>query len=296
MKKVFGFGFLLLGVVLFSCQNNDKQGGQLTSEELSEKSTQIAMDEIAMESATTELDYEVDFYANAEFVLSQWMGMGKRWGWMNGLRYKYNHCPDLTIENEDGGYPKTITLDYGDSTVLRSGKVLSGVVIIEISGPRSDGDYTRFITYEDFGVDSLVVNGTAQVTVDRENSVFRTFTSDLVFLLADGTSINRTSVREWEWIEGIDSEMDQTDDMVQITGYTNATTSEGDEYMKEIIEPLIRTRNCRFIVQGVVEITLNGELLSSLDYGDGECNDVAILTQDGETAEVDLSVRKCRFK
>jgi hypothetical protein len=54
-------------------------------------------------------------------------------------------------------------------------------------------------------------------------------------------------------------------------------------------------RDCRYIVQGVVEITLNGELVSSLDYGDGECDDVAILTQDGETAEVDLSIRKCRF-
>ncbi|MBN1986756.1 MAG: hypothetical protein JW761_10660 [Prolixibacteraceae bacterium] len=294
MKKYVGFAVLVLSVVLFSCQN-ENEGSQLVNEELSEKSTQIAMNEVAMENATTEIDYEVDFYANAELILSQWKGMGKHWGWSNALRYKLNHCPRLNMEIENGGYPKIITLDYGDSTVLHNGKVLSGVIVIEISGPRSDENYTRLVTYENFGVDSLLINGTAQVTTTREEDVFRTFTSDITFTLADGTTIDRTSVREWEWIEGMNTELEQNDDMVQITGYTNAVTSDGDEYIKEIVEPLIRMRDCRYIVQGVVEITLNGELVSSLDYGDGECNDVAILTQDGETAEVDLSIRKCRF-
>lgn len=294
MKKYVGFTVLVLSVGLFSCQN-ENEGSQLINEELSEKSTQIAMNEVAMENATTEIDYEVDFYANAELVLSQWKGMGKHWGWSNGLRYKLNQCPRLNMEIENGGYPKIITLDYGDSTVLHNGKVLSGVIVIEISGPRSDENYTRLVTYENFGVDSLLINGTAKVTTNRDEDVFRTFTSDITFTLADGTTIDRTSVREWEWIEGMDTELEQNDDMVQITGYTNAVTSDGDEYKKEIVEPLIRMRDCRYIVQGVVEITLNGELVSSLDYGDGECDDVAILTQDGETAEVDLSIRKCRF-
>ncbi|MBT6005600.1 MAG: hypothetical protein HOG79_07770, partial [Prolixibacteraceae bacterium] len=40
-----------------------------------------------------------------------------------------------------------------------------------------------------------------------------------------------------------------------------------------------------------VEITLNGELISSLDYGNGDCNNIAILTKDGETYEVDLAKR-----
>jgi hypothetical protein len=88
--------------------------------------------------------------------------------------------------------------------------------------------------------------------------------------------------------------MEQNDDVVQITGYTNAETSDGDVYKKEIVEPLIRTRDCRYIVQGTVEITLNGELVSSLDYGDGECNDTAILTQNGESTEIDLSEIRCK--
>ena len=295
MKKCFGLIVFIFSILLISCQNENLDT-QLEQEELSEKAAKIAMHEIALESATTELNYEVDFYANAEIILSQWKWMGKHWGWTNGLRYKFNHCPNVDIVEENGGYPKIITLDYGDSTVLRNGKVLSGVIIIELSGPRAIDGSNRLVTYEDFGVDSLLINGTALVTFNKGEDVFRTFTSEITFLLANGTTIDRSSVREWEWIEGMDSETDQNDDMIQIIGYTNAVTSDGDDYMKEILEPLIRIRDCRFIVQGVVTHTLNGELVSSLDYGDGECDNVAILTLDGEEIEIDLSIRKFRFR
>ena len=245
-----------------------------------------------MEDATTEGDYEVDFYANAEASLTQLRKMGKPWRWTNNLRYQMNFCPNLQIESEDGGYPKTITLDYGDSTVLRNGKVLSGVIVIEISGPRSSEDYSRLVTYQNFGVDSLLINGTAEISFSRGEDILRTINSDITFTLADGTTINRTSERVWEWLEGMDTELNQNDDKIQITGYSNAETSNGDVYRKEITDPLIRSRDCRFIVQGVVEITLNGDLIFSIDYGNGECDNTATVIRNGETSEIDLSQNK----
>ena len=294
MKRIIGFIFILSAIVLFSCQ---KENTDLANDQtLSEKSAQIVLNEVAIENASTEVDYEVDFYANAEVALTQWCQMGKHWGWASNLRYQMNHCPNLQIDSENGDYPKTITLDYGDSTVLRNGKVLSGVIVIEISGPRSSEDYSRLITYQDFGVDSLLINGTAEVTFTRGEDIFRTFNSDITFTLADGSTINRTSERVWEWLEGMDTNLDQNDDKIQITGYSVAETSSGDVYRKEITEPLIRIRDCKFIVQGVVEITLNGELISSIDYGNGECDNTATVTSNGETVEIDLSLGKFRNK
>lgn len=292
MKKLLGLSIIVMSVVLFSCQD-EKVTTPVNDEVLTEKAATITLNEAEMESASMEVNYEVDFYANAEVRLCNGFGMGKLWKWGNHLRYKINNCPLVKIESESGDYPKTITLDYGDSTLLRNGKVLSGVVMIEISGPRWSEDYSRLVTYQDFGVDSLLINGTASVAFTRGEDVFRTFESTITFTLADGTTVNRESVRQWQWIAGLDTDVDQTDDMIQITGYTNAKTSDGDVYKKEIVDPLIRIRDCRFIVQGVVEITLNGELISSLDYGDGQCNDMAILTRDGETYEVELRARRC---
>ena len=291
MKKTMFWIFIAAGVMLFSC-NNEKE--YLPNEGVPvEKSTAITLNEAVVENATTEMQYEVGFYTNAQFVLNRWFQGGKCWGWSNKLRYRMNHCPCFQMGPMVNGFPKTITLDYGDSTLLRNGTVLSGKITIELSGQPGTGEFSRMITYENFGVDSVLMNGTGEMTYNRTDSLFRTFTSDLVITLPGGMTINRTSERQWEWIEGLDTELEQTDDMIQITGFTVAETSEGDVYRKEIVEPLMRSRDCRFIVQGVVEITLNGELISSLDYGDGECNDMAILTRDGETYEVELRARRC---
>lgn len=293
MKRILGFTVIFLSIILFSCQD-EKIDTPQNQGVLSEKSALIVINEVAIESATTEIDYEVDFYANAEVSLTHWLRMGKLWKWTTNLRYKINHCPTVEIINENGEYPKTISLDYGNGTILSSGKVLSGVILVEISGPRDSGNYNRLISYLDFGVDSLLINGNSEVSFDKSEDVFRTFTSDVTYTLADNLTIDRTSIREWEWLEGMETEMEQNDDVIQINGHTNATTSSGDVYLKEIVEPIIRSRDCQYIVQGIVEITLNGELISSLDYGNGDCNSIAILTKDGETLEVDLSKRKIK--
>ena len=291
MKKIIGIVLVLLGGVLISCQN-EKTEDVNDDEVLSEKAAQITMDEVMVEGVLSETEYEIDFYANAEGRIFQMQRMGQLWKWTNKLRYRIQQCPELEIVAEDGDYPKTITLDYGEATELQNGKILSGVIIIEISAPRNSIEYQRNVTYDNFGIDSLVINGTSVISVDKEDESFRTFASDIVLTFADGTSAGRTSERVWQWIEGMDTELDQTDDVIQITGYANVETSEGDTYKKEIVEPLIRIRDCRFIVEGVVEITLNGELISTLNYGDGNCDAVATITKDGESFDVDLAGHK----
>jgi hypothetical protein len=293
MKKIIGISFILLSVVLFSC-NNDKidvaEDGTLT-----EKSAEITLSEVNLEAATTASEYEVEFYANAEDILSQWWRIGKRWEWTNKMHYMSRQCPNVAVvEGETDSYPKTITLDYGDSTVLKNGKVLSGTIVIEISAPRNSASYTRMVTYDNFGIDTLTIAGTSLITVDRENSAFRNYKSDLTITLDNGNVITRSSERTWTWIEGLETTDDQTDDVIHITGEVSAVSGT-DSYKKEIVDPLVRIGDCRFIVEGVVEITLNGTLISTLNYGDGECDETATMTNfDGETIEVDLF--NCKMK
>ncbi len=287
MKKIIGISLVLAAVTLFSCQ--DEKVEPFDDFVLSEKAAQITFNEVSMESALTEMEYEIDFYANAIGPLFMQQRMGQMWRWTNKLRYGAQQCPNLNIEAEDGDFPKTITLDYGDGTELQNGKILSGLITIEITAPRNSPEYQRNITYTNFGVNNIVINGTSVVTIDRGEETFRAFVNDMEITLEDGTVITRHSERSWQWIEGMETALDQTDDVIQITGYAEAKTSDDDEYRKEIVDPLVRTRDCRFIVQGVVEITLNGELISTLDYGDGTCDAVAIVAKDGEETEVDLA-------
>lgn len=293
MKRIIGISFILLTVLFFSCQNDKVE---LTQDEaLLEKSAEITLTEVKLEAVATASDYEIEFYANAEEVLSGWCRMGKKWKWTNKLHYLANQCPDVTVvEGDKDGYPKVITLNYGDSTVLKNEKVLSGIIVIEISGPRNSTSYTRRITYDNFSVDTIQIAGTSLISVEKENETFRNCTSDLTFTINNETLITRTANRVWTWIEGMETTEDQTDDVIHIDGSVTATSG-SDTYKKEIIEPLVRLGDCHYIVSGIVTITLNGVLISTLNYGDGECDDVATMTaSDGTTSEVDLG--RCKMK
>ncbi len=297
MKQLFGFAIMALTLGLFSCNNEDPTGVPEISGDVSEKSAEIAVAEVQAEAATTECDYEVEFFANAEPFLTRWWKMGQFFGWNNNLRYFENHCPEVAIEENEND-STTITLTY-DSTMLNNGKVLDGVIVIETSGHRSSQDYSRLVRYEDFTVDSLLINGYSEVEVDKVDSSFRKFESVITFTYPDGTEINRRAERIWQWIAGMGSNNDQSDDAVSISGEVTATITWPDgtyeTYSKEITAPLRRKATCRYMVEGVVEVSTGGNVISILDYGyaesDDECDQYAKLTTtDGEEV-IDLSER-----
>lgn len=296
MKKIIGISLVFMGLGLFSC-NNDKVDIPDQNEELLEKSASITIAEVQVEAATAETIYEVEFFANAEEKLTRWWRIGKRFEMNGKLRYRKN-CPNVEItEGEDEGYPRTISMNYGEGTELKNGKVLSGLIEIVISAPRNTQEYTKSVKYTNFGIDSLLINGNSMVEVDKVDTMFREYNSDLTFLLADGTTINRSSARTWHWISGADTKEDQTDDIITISGSAIASMDDVANYKKEITTPLMRKGECKHIVEGTVVVTLDGKVISTLDYGDGTCDAIATLTDIvGEVTTIDLSKKQLNRK
>ncbi|MCD4683296.1 MAG: hypothetical protein K8R86_08455 [Bacteroidales bacterium] len=77
--------------------------------------------------------------------------------------------------------------------------------------------------------------------------------------------------------------------------YKSAANIDGDvllkgdgEWEKVITKPLVKLDDCDYIVEGTIEYYLDGELVATVDYGDGECDDIATKTVDGETIEFSL--------
>jgi hypothetical protein len=173
---------------------------------------------------------------------------------------------------------------------LENGKKLSGKIIIEISGPKFTEGTIRTINYIDFVVDSISVEGTIIETFSGDNLASRKFTvnGDLTFILPDGIVIDRVSQRVHEWLAGIETPLEFEDDVIEITGSVNTTSSDGENYSKVIIEPLLRLGTCRYFVQGIIQFSQNGEVFGVLDFGNGTCEDHAILTTGGENIVIDL--------
>jgi hypothetical protein len=291
-------GLIAIVILVFgftSCQNSgDIENPSLSHEEMVEKSIGIAVGDIAMDKATGESMFEVGFFSDAELQLRNIAKQkGKKsnlFDWSEGLRYKKNQCPNVSIDSTDSGYPVTITLDYGNSTELENGTILSGIIEIVITGPKNTSGTKRTVTYKGYLVDTIQVDGVVVQVFNgaKGKKGISETESDLTFTFADGSVIERTAERQIEWISGLDTPKDHADDVFQITGKVEVTDQTNEVYSKLIVEPLVKTGDCRHFVSGIVTLSINGVVISELNYGDGTCDNLVTLTTEGDTIEIDL--------
>ncbi len=210
----------------------------------------------------------------------------------NPFRYRYREqvCPNIDVQSENGTFPKIITIDYGDETVLKNGRIISGIIQIVMSAPRSVSGATRTITFDNFTVDSISIDGEIVKTFLLDEYTI-SITRDLTFTLPDETTITIVSERTKIWVEGMDTPFIHEDDVFQITGFSLISDSDGDEFKKEITVPLIKTGDCRYIVSGEVTLSQNGTVFAVIDYGDGTCDNIATYTTSEGTVEFIIGQR-----
>ena len=64
------------------------------------------------------------------------------------------------------------------------------------------------------------------------------------------------------------------------------------EYKKVIVEPIVKSRDCDYIVSGIIKYysLKTGELSATIDFGDGTCDDVAVkIDEQGNTNSFTVS-------
>jgi hypothetical protein len=290
MKKLLLGLIVLSTIVLISC---DKEENGATASLSSEEEAIVAND-ATIETVVESSDYEVDLYSGSTENINQLDSKLKSTdGWPFLGRYLIGFAPTVTVETTDGDFPKTITVDYGDSTVLHNGTVLSGVVTIVVTAPpRTDGAQ-KTVTYTNFYVDSINIAGSKVMTysINEETGIIFSCVGNIIVTFSDGTSITRESEKTKQFAEGYDTPGDYSDDVFEITGYVNSTSSEGYTFSATIQEPLIKLGTCRYIVQGIVEFSRNGEVFAELNYGNQTCDDIATITKDGEETQITLGKR-----
>ena len=63
-------------------------------------------------------------------------------------------------------------------------------------------------------------------------------------------------------------------------------------YEKVITKPLVKTDDCKYIVEGTIEYLKDGKTVAVVDYGNGECDNIATKTVDGKTYEFELDKKE----
>ena len=77
--------------------------------------------------------------------------------------------------------------------------------------------------------------------------------------------------------------------------YINVKSSNTDNtntYTKNILIPLEKIDGCDYVVKGKIEYIKNGTVVATLDFGDGQCDDIATKTVDGKEHTYNLGGKK----
>ncbi|MCU4174061.1 hypothetical protein [Carboxylicivirga sp. N1Y90] len=299
MKNVLVTIGIAVLVALTACNKNDNllPEDQLNEVDLKTTTESVIVTEASLDDVTEAADYEVDLFtgsdievASAAFEASDLeLKAGDQHKYRN--RYRWGKCPDIHIVKEEGGYPRTITLNYGEGTELTNGRVIAGIIEIVMSGPRRENGATRTVTFIDFSVDDVAIAGTSIKTFLKDEYKVN-IVRDMSFTLPeDGTVIERTAEKTRTWVAGMDTPFDHSDDVINITGYTNCEDSDGNSYNREITTALVKNGECRYIVAGEITLTKNGVEFGVINYGDGKCDNIATLTTAEGTKEFEIGKR-----
>jgi hypothetical protein len=199
-------------------------------------------------------------------------------------------CPTVTIVPTDGSYPRTMTIDFGtDGCTGPDGRVRKGQIVVNLTDTLSNAGAVRTATFVGFSVDGAQIEGTRTLTNTGVNTNgFTTFSRTVTggrITFPNGDVTTWEANHEITLIEGGDTPV-LLDNVWEIIGGASGVNRRGRAFTTEITTPLVRKRNCRWVVSGIKTMTINGNELT-IDYGDGTCDRKATVTgPNGNTREI----------
>jgi len=203
-------------------------------------------------------------------------------------------CFNVTVtKNADGAfYPRVWTVDYLDGTcTLFSGNTKKGKIHVSLSAFWKNEGSLKTVTFEDYYLNGNKMEGVKTILNtglnDKGNLAFAKTVTGASLKYPDGTSISWECKKQSELIAG-GSTILFADDVYSVTGAGTGVNLDKKNYTLTIATPLIYKNGCFYPVSGIVEIATDGAEKQTIDYGTGECDNLATQTVGGITTEIEL--------
>jgi hypothetical protein len=249
--------------------------------------------DLADDDAVSDAVYEDVFNTadNASIIIDQMVKSGDA----KSETVVTDSCPTITVTHPlNGLWPKTVTIDYGTGCTGFNDNTRSGKIMIEVTGPRLTTGSKRTITFVNYFINNIKVEGTKVLENKGYNSSQHLLVSVKLtggkLTLPDGKIIERSMDHQREWTSGLLTK-NIWDDECLITGTASGKNINGVAYKNTIVSALQWKRACRFIVAGVVTIERDGQQPVELNYGTGDCDAKATVTKGGESKEILLKYK-----
>lgn len=272
--------FALFSAVLFSCQKDIRSTN-------ADPVTEAQASTYSEESTTAEASF--DDVADVATTAADEEGNASQYG-INGrdfhpafteLRGAIGDCAVITVTPNDSTYPKTITIDFGDSCVGHDGKVRSGAIIIDLTAPLRRPGSVMTVTFRNFSLNHIKLEGTKTIS-NLSNPPAQKWNVQVTggkVTFPGGRGYSFESIKTKTQVEGADTRTVR-DDVYEIEGRSKTVYNNGTTINLNTETVLIKKATCPWISDGKLIIKINDRELF-LDYGapnNGQCDNKALLT------------------
>lgn len=218
--------------------------------------------------------------------------------WGIDLPVPMGNCPDYFIDTADiaNGFPVTLWMFYGSDNDGDSiyevactgsdGKTRAGIVKAVFNGPWHQPGTVVTHTLKNYFVNGIKFEGVVDVT--RSGSVFTQVVTGGKCTKGSAWTILWNSSRSITTLMG--DSLNPFDDVCLISGSASGTDRNNKAFSVDIdaSNPLRREMGCPYIVQGIQTVKLDGKKDRTINYGSGTCDNIAVLTIDGNEFEFNL--------
>lgn len=269
---------LFLTALVSSCQNEDEMG------QISDADVESVETEAAADAALEEVD-EIAFY-------SMLTASGGR---IEEDENSPVRCAEINHDREN----KRITVNFGDEGCEDwKGRLRTGMIIIDYTDHRFIPGAIHIITFDNFTIDGVAIAGSRTITNTSETLADFVSTDIDVNISLTWPNEGGTYTRIGSWSKERIRTPNPINDQIIVSGGVTGVNKGGLAYTVDITKDIVWKRGCAlskgvFVpVEGLKVKTIGDDLVLIIDFGEGECDNLATVTRNGIEKEIELT----RFK
>lgn len=197
-----------------------------------------------------------------------------------------------TVTPVGAAFPKTLTIDFGNGTVGMDGVNRSGKIVATFDGPFGSEGASAEVLFVNYTTGQYTLAGTYTFTNNGTGSgkptYAETVTNGVISWGTQEVLWNASLTRTWAEGDTTDLTSDTlaltglTDDVFTLTGTAEGNDSNTHPFTLEITSGVKLPSNCKYITEGMVDVSPANFNTGSVDYGTGECDIQATIEVDGE--------------
>lgn len=204
-------------------------------------------------------------------------------------------CAVVTLKKLNTTNQDTVVIDFGTVNCLCADqRYRRGQIIVYYTGNYIDSNATHTINFNNYFVDDNQVLGSKTVLnkghVTNGKLTFDINITGQIILANNAGTISWSSARTRVWTSG-ESTIFWYDDTYSITGSATGTDRNGKTFSALVTSPLVRNMalSCRrHFVSGTFDFTPQGKAVRTVDFGNGACDNLATVTINGKTYNINL--------